>query len=129
MQKGDIFWGRKGTGIDPEHPIVFWGSYSAEYFLGLMLTHHRSWRNIDLSNPNFFSFDPSKFTDSNFVKAVLVKPVDWLDGRVPFDTLTPAGIAYIENIALGLKPVKWTQYINQQQYLSKIRRMKSKKIS
>jgi hypothetical protein len=113
MEKGVIFKAKEQHRKDGAvHPIIFGEKYDNSSFLGLMITHSPDYDNVDLSDNSYFESNPDDFKSSNFVLALLLKPVDWISFPIILGKLSPEGIDYL--IAKGidrLNPVSWEDYL------------------
>jgi hypothetical protein len=115
MDIGDIF--KANARFKKEgaiHPIIFWQTQDHATFKGLMITHSPGYGNIDLSDPSFFRENGNNFTSSNFVVALLLKPVDWLVDCEHLGKLSPAGIQYLKHNGVDkFAPITWDEYLLQ----------------
>ena len=113
MKKGDIFKANDNFRQDGAiHPIIFWEMQDQATFKGLMITHSTGYGNIDLSEGSYFENSMTDFTTTNFVVALLLKPVDWLVNPNVLGKLSSTGIAYLEaNGVDQLTPLSWQQYL------------------
>lgn len=113
MDKGDIFKANANLIQDGAiHPIIFWEMQDHATFKGLMITHSPGYGNMDLSDASYFENNAADFTTTNFVVALLLKPVDWLVNPVILGKLSSAGIAFLESNGINqLAALSWRQYL------------------
>jgi hypothetical protein len=115
-QKGDILEASNRAQDAGRHYIVFYEGFDHVNFIGGMVTHMESERNIAMSQNHFEKNDEAgnsykfQFGNTQLVIAKLMKFETW----GPFSkvgALSEEGIQFIENIIDGLPQETWEEYL------------------
>jgi hypothetical protein len=115
FQKGDILQGSDRSYDAAKHYIVFDRPFGGDDFIGGMITHMQSDKNIQMQETHFEEIDKGgdkyevQFDNTLLVKAKLRKFIIWgpftLVGK-----LTPDGVAFFDKTTGNLNVETWDEY-------------------
>lgn len=104
--KGDIIQGSKRGKDESYHPIVYFDEIDDLFFLGGMITHSKSFGNVELNDSHFENKIDDNPKPSFFVSNYLIKKLEW----GPYKTigrLSKKGIQFIESNLKNTEPEIW----------------------
>ncbi|MEF3080589.1 hypothetical protein [Winogradskyella poriferorum] len=110
--KGDIIQGSKSGKDESYHPIVYFEEIDDLFFLGGMITHSKSFGNVELNDSHFEKKIDDNPKPSFFVRNYLIKKQEW----GPYKTigrLSKKGIQFIESNLKNTEPEIWENYLTK----------------
>lgn len=110
--KGDIIQGAKRNKDESFHPIIYFDEIDGLFFLGGMITHSKSFGNIELDDSHFENKIDANPKPSFFVKNYLVKKQDW-GPFTQIGKLSQQGIEFIEGKLKNTNPEIWENYLTK----------------